>query len=120
MKKLNISEKQVSTIFIAALIFLIGTSLISIIGHRLGILAVNDSFDNFKNNTIMYAILPAVLFLKLLQWIGVVPHNRSIGEIYTKDAYPRVYQVMRYGKMAFGIVVLALVSMLIIEKLIQN
>jgi hypothetical protein len=120
MKKLNISEKHLSFIFISSLVFLIGTSLVSIIGHRLGVLAVNDSFDNFKNHTLMYVILPLMLTIKLLQWIGVLPQSRNMGETYTKEAYPRAYNVMRYGKMAVGIVVLVLVLMLITDKLIQN
>lgn len=120
MKKLNISEKQVSYIFICSLVFLIGTSLISIIGHRLGAIAVNDTFDNFRNTILMYAILPLMLTIKLLQWIGVLPQNRNIGEIYTKEAYPRTYNAMRYGKMALGIAVLVFALYIIVEKFILN
>ena len=120
MKKLNISEKHVSYIFICSLVFLIGTSFISIIGHRLGAIAVNDTFDNLKNAILMYGILPLMLTIKLLQWIGVMPQNRHSGEIYTEEAYPRTYNAIRYGKMALGIAVLILALYVIVEKFILN
>ncbi len=120
MKKLNISEKQVSFIFIGSLIFLIGTSLISIIGHRLGAIAKDNTFDTFRNAILMYVILPLMLTIKLLQWIGVLPQSRNLGEMYTKDAYPRAYNAMRYGKMAIGIAVLILALYVIAEKFILN
>ncbi len=120
MKKLNISEKQLSFIFISSLVFLIGTSLVSIIGHRLGAIAVNDTFDNFRNNTLLYVILPVMLAIKVLQWVGVLPHNRNIGEIYTKDAYPRAYQVIQYTKMVIGIAAICLALWVIADKFILN
>jgi len=117
MKKINISEKQVSFVFLFALFYLIFTSLISMVGHHWGFISYNDTFDTFRNDTLMYVLLPIVALIKILQLVGVLPKNRPITEIYISENNPQAYKLIKYGKMVLTVAAFIIVLFVIADKL---
>jgi len=116
MKKLNISEKQVSFFFLFALFYLIVTSLISMVGHHWGFISYNDTFDTLKNDILMYVLLPIVVMVKILQLVGVLPKNRPKTEINIQENNPQVYKFIKYGKMVLGVAAIIIVLLVIADK----
>lgn len=117
MNKLNISEKQVAFVFQFALFYLIFTSLISMVGHHWGFISYNDTFDTFRNDTLMYVLLPIVVLVKILQLMGVLPKNRPITEIYISENNPQAYKLIKYGKMVLTVAAFIIVLFVIVNKL---
>lgn len=116
MKKLNISEKQVSFFFLFALFYLIVTSLISMVGHHWGFISYNDTFDTLRNNILMYVLLPFAVLVKVLQLVGVLPQNKPVEDIYIQENNPQAYKFIKYGKMALGAAALIIVLLVVADK----
>ena len=117
MNKLNISEKQVAFVFQFALFYLIFTSLVSMVGHHWGFISYNDTFDKFRNDTLMYVLLPIVVFVKILQLMGVLPKNRPITEIYIRENNPQAYKLIKFGKIVLASAAFIIVLFVIADKL---
>ncbi len=120
MKKIIISERQISFVFLFALFFLIITALISAIGHHWGFISYNGTFDLFRNNILMYVLLPVLFFVKILQLIGVLPRHRPIEEIYMKEDKLQTYRFIKYGRVALTIAVIVILLFVFGDKLINQ
>ncbi len=118
MKKYIISEKQIAFLFFFTLVYIIGGTLVSIVGSRLGYLQPNTLFAQImsvKDDLLIYVIAPVLILVKIVQLIGYLPKNKAFLDYFTPEEYPKFNTFRRYSKVILGVFFLLLVINLLVK-----